>query len=306
MDISADGSVLALVLDTPGHPLAVTVARLDGGETSLRYLTDARPPASRTVEPVKPEPCQFPSADGTSIPALIYRPPGPGPHPFVLFIHGGPEDQSRPLYNALQQCLLGSGIGILAPNVRGSTGYGRAWQTRIYRDWGGIDLEDFRGAATYLRSLDWADPGRLAVLGQSYGGFAALSCLARLPDLWAAGVSVYGPTNLEMLARSMPPDWITIVRQMFGDPDTDAEELRRRSPVTYADQITAPLLVIQGANDPRTPKTESDQIVEQVRTRRVEVSYLVFEDEGHGFTNRGNDIKANTMVAKFLIDHLCT
>jgi dipeptidyl aminopeptidase/acylaminoacyl peptidase len=303
MDVSADGSVLAMVLDTPARPLAVAVADLGTG-TAIRFLTDARPPALQIVDPVVPESCHFPSRDGTSIPALMYRPSGPGPHPVLLYIHGGPEDQARPLYNALQQCLLASGIGLLAPNVRGSTGYGRAWQMRIYRDWGGIDLEDFAGAAAWLRSVDWVDPARIAVFGGSYGGFAALSCVSRLPELWAAGVSVCGPTNLESLARSMPPSWIKVVRQMFGDPDTDAEELRRRSPVTYADQITAPLLVVQGANDPRVPKAESDQIVERVRARGVEVSYLVFDDEGHAFTNRNNDITANTMVVEFLVMQL--
>jgi dipeptidyl aminopeptidase/acylaminoacyl peptidase len=303
MDICADGSVLAMLLDTPARPLAVAVAELGAG-TAIRFLTDAQPSALQTVEPVVPESCMFPSRDGTSIPGLIYRPSGPGPHPVVMYIHGGPEDQARPLYNALQQCLLASGIGVLAPNVRGSIGYGRAWQTRIYRDWGGIDLEDFAGAASWLRSVDWVDPGRLAVFGGSYGGFAALSCVSRLPEAWAAGVSICGPTNLESLAQSMPPDWITVVRQMFGDPDTDAEDLRRRSPVSYADQITAPLLVAQGANDPRVPKAESDQIVERMRARGVEVSYLVFDDEGHGFTNRDNDIKANSAVVEFLVDHL--
>jgi dipeptidyl aminopeptidase/acylaminoacyl peptidase len=119
---------------------------------------------------------------------------------------------------------------------------------------GGIDLEDFAAAAEYLRSLDWVDPARVAVYGGSYGGFAALSCVSRLPDLWAAGVSVCGPANLETLARSMPPDGITVVREMFGDPDTDADDMRRRSPVTYADQIKATLLVIQGANTRRCRK----------------------------------------------------
>src|SRR5579859_84343 len=135
MDISSDGSVLALLIDTPVRPLAVAVADLRTS-SELRYLTDARPLALRTGEAVVPESCHFPSGDGTLIPALAYRPPGPGPHPVVLHIHGGPEDQARPLYNALQQCLLASGIAILAPNVRGSIGYGRAWQTRIYRDRG--------------------------------------------------------------------------------------------------------------------------------------------------------------------------
>jgi dipeptidyl aminopeptidase/acylaminoacyl peptidase len=303
MDISADGAVLALLLDTPARPLGVSVADLGAG-TPLRCLTGANPPALLAREPVIPEPCRFPSGDGTSIPGLIYRPTGPGPHPVMLYIHGGPEDQARPLYNALQQCLLADGIAILAPNVRGSTGYGRAWQTRIYRDWGGIDLDDFAAAGAYLRGLDWVDPARVAVAGGSYGGFAALSCISRLPSLWAAGVSICGPANLETMARSMPPDWNAAVLEMFGDPDTDGEDLRRRSPVTYADQITAPLLVLQGANDPRVPKAESDQIVARLRARGVEVTYLVFDDEGHGFTSRENDIAANTAIAEFLVEHL--
>jgi dipeptidyl aminopeptidase/acylaminoacyl peptidase len=303
MDVSADGSVLALLLDTPARPLNVFIADL-AADSGLRCLSDAAPPALRNAQAVSPEPCSYPSGDGTLIPALLYRPPGPGPHPVVLEIHGGPEAQARPVYDALRQCLLANGIAILAPNVRGSTGYGRAWQTRIYRDWGGIDLQDFAGAAAYLKCQEWADPARLAVYGASYGGFAALSCVSRLPEIWAAGVSECGPTNLETLARSMPPDWITVVREMFGDPDTDAEDLRRRSPVTYADEITAPLLIVQGANDPRVPKAEADQIVECLRARGVEVSYLVFDDEGHGFTNRDNDIKANNAIADFLCARL--
>src|ERR1700683_5383033 len=142
---------------------------------------------------------------------------------------------------------------------RGSAGYGIAWQQAIYKDWGGIDLDDFAAAAVYLTTLDWADPRRLAGLESSYGGFAALSCVSRLPHLWAAAVSICGPANLETLARSMPPSWATTVATMIGDPGKDADRLRERSPVTYASQITAPLLVLQGATDPRVPQAESDQ-----------------------------------------------
>jgi len=301
MDISADGSLLALMLDTPGRPLSVAVTDLRPA-APIRYLTQPGPPA---LAAVTPELSRYPARDGTPIPALLYRPAGAGPHPVVVSIHGGPEQQARPWYDALHQCLLASGIAVFAPNVRGSSGYGHAWQRRIYRDWGGIDLADFAAAADYLRSLDWVDPARLAVMGKSYGGFAALSCLSRLPGLWAAGVSVYGPANLETLARSMPPDWATMVLEMLGDPDRDADDLRRRSPVTYAGQITAPLLVIQGANDPRVPKAESDQIVARVCANGVDVSYSVFADEGHGFTARDNDIKAHSSIADFLIKHLC-
>ena len=303
MDICADGSVLSLMLDTASRPLAVAVADLESGEP-VRYLTESRSAAARSIVAATPELCRYPAHDGTPIPALLYRPAGAGPHPVVLSIHGGPEQQERPWYDALYRCLLASGIAVFAPNARGSTGYGQAWQKRIYRDWGGIDLEDFAAAADYLRSLEWADGQRLAVMGKSYGGFAALSCLSRLPGLWAAGVSCYGPANLETLARSMPPDWAAMVLEMFGDVNTDAEDMRRRSPVTYADQITAPLLVIQGANDPRVPKHESDQIVDRVRRNGVEAEYVVFDDEGHGFTNRDNDITAHSAILDFLLKHL--
>lgn len=301
--VSGDAAVVAFLLDTPVRPMEISTASLGGLET-VRYLTDTRPPALDSVRAVAPELHHYPATDGTPIPALIYRPLGIGPHPVLMYIHGGPETQSRPAYDALFQCLLATGIGVMAPNVRGSSGYGFAWQKRIYRDWGGIDLADFAAGAAYLKSLDWVDAGRLAVMGKSYGGFAALSCMTRLPDLWAAGVSAYGPANLETLARSMPPDWATTVAAMIGDPDKNADRLRERSPVTYADQIRAPLLVIQGATDPRVPRAEAEQIVEKARANGAEVDYLVFEDEGHGFTTRANDIKAHTTVVEFLTRHL--
>jgi dipeptidyl aminopeptidase/acylaminoacyl peptidase len=305
MSISADGNVLALLLDTPDRPAEVVIAILDGSRP-VRYLTDTRPPALHVTEPVIPELIRYPAKDGAGIPAFVYRPPGPGPHPVLMSVHGGPESQARPEYSPLHQCLLASGIAILTPNIRGSSGYGRAWQTRIYHDWGGIDLTDLAAAHAWLTAQPWADPDRIAIYGMSYGGFASLSCITRLPRLWAAGVSVCGMSDLVTLARSMPPHWIGTVTAMFGDfndPD-QASDLKRRSPLSYAGQITAPLLVVQGANDPRVPKTEADQIVDSARANGAAVSYLVFGDEGHGFTSRANNIKAHTAIAEFLIEHL--
>jgi dipeptidyl aminopeptidase/acylaminoacyl peptidase len=130
--------------------------------------------------------------------------------------------------------------------------------------------------------------------------------MTRLPNLWAAGVSVCGPSNIESLARSMPPDWSAMVKAMFGNPDNpaDAEDMRRRSPLTYADQIAAPLLVVQGANDPRVPKAEADQIIDAARANGADARYLVFDDEGHGFTSRDNGIKANQVIMEFLAERL--
>lgn len=305
MSISSDGNVLALLLNTPARPAEVAIVRL-GTVEPVRYLTDTRPPALHGAPLVVPELIRYPTADGTDVPAFLYRPAGPGPHPVLLSVHGGPEQQARPEYSPLHRCLLANGIAVLTPNFRGSSGYGHAWQTRIYRDWGGVDLDDLAAAHAWLTAQPWAEEGKIAVYGPSYGGFAALSCMTRLPQLWAAGVSVSGMSDLVTLARSMPPDWASIVAAMFGDLNdaADVEELRRRSPLTYAGLISAPLMVVQGVNDPRVPKAEADQIVKAARANGAEVRYEVFEDEGHNFTNRSNDIKAHTAIVEFLMKHL--
>jgi dipeptidyl aminopeptidase/acylaminoacyl peptidase len=305
MSISADGTVLAVRLETPDQPDSVVVLRPGAGQP-VTYLTSTRPEIFGSREAPAPELIRYRAEDGTWIPAWLYRPAGSGPHPVLLSVHGGPEHQARPDYDPLHQCLLAAGIAVLAPNIRGSSGYGHAWQTQIYRDWGGNDLNDLAAAHAWLTRQPWADPDKIAVFGASYGGFAALSCMTRLPRLWAAGVSVCGPSNLESLARSMPPDWAAMIAAMFGDPDdpADAADMRRRSPLTYASQIAAPLLVIQGANDPRVPQAESDQIIDAARANGADARYLVFDDEGHGFTSRGNDIKAKQMIVEFLTGQL--
>src|SRR6266508_414178 len=302
MSLSADGSRLAVLLSTGTRPLNIALADLRTGE--LRWLTDAQPVAAKaTAEPAL---VRFPTHDGRDIPAWLYLPAGDGPHGVVLSIHGGPEAQERPAYNyaGLYQYLVANGVAVLAPNVRGSTGYGTTYQRLILRDFGGAELGDFEAAAKYLRGLDWVDPDRIGVFGGSYGGFATLSCLSRLPEYWACGVSIVGPSNLVTLARSVPPTWRPMMAAWVGDPDTEAEFLMSRSPVTYVDAIRAPLFVIQGANDPRVVKAESDQIVDALRARGVEVRYDVYEDEGHGFTKRENEVKALADVAEFLIAHL--
>jgi dipeptidyl aminopeptidase/acylaminoacyl peptidase len=305
MSICGDGTLMALRLDTPDRPASVVMIR-PGTDEPARFLTDTRPPAFASRPASVPELIRYPAKDESLIPAWLHRPPGPGPHPVLLSVHGGPEHQARPEYNPLHQALIASGIAVLAPNIHGSSGYGHEWQNRIYRNWGGIDLDDLAAAHAWLSAQPWADEHKIGVFGTSYGGFAALSCITRLPQLWAAGVSVCGPSNLESLARSMPPDWAAMVAAMFGDPDdrADAEDMSRRSPLTYARQIKAPLLVVQGANDPRVPKAESDQIIDAACANGADPRYVVFEDEGHGFTSRDNDIKANQTIVEFLAEQL--
>jgi dipeptidyl aminopeptidase/acylaminoacyl peptidase len=306
ISLSADGTRLALRLSTGARPSNVAIARLDTGR--FEWLTDAAPVGAAVGAAVGVEPTlvSFPTFDGRQIPAWLYRPTGDGPFGVAMSIHGGPEFQERPAYNlsGLYQYLISQGVAVLAPNVRGSTGYGRAYQKLIHHDFGGGDLRDFEAAAQYLRQLSWVDPDRIGVFGGSYGGFATLSCLSRLPRYWACGVSRFGLSNLVAFARSAPPTWHAMMATVVGDPDTEADFLLSRSPITYADNIRAPLFVIQGANDPRVVRGESDQIVARLGERGVDVRYDVYDDEGHGFTKAHNEAKAMADTADFLIAHL--
>lgn len=302
LTISHDGHVLAFFLNTPTRPAEIAVVDME--RRTLRLLTESRSAALRVERTIAPELVGYPTFDGRTIPAYLYRPHGPAPSPLVLAIHGGPEAQERPIYSSLVQCWLSMGIGVLAPNIRGSTGYGMSYQRLINHDWGGGDLLDLDHAARYLTGLPWVDSTRIGLFGQSYGGFAVLSCLSRLSHPWAAGVSVVGPTNLVTLTRSVPATWLPVVAQQIGDPETERDFLLERSPVSYVDRITAPLFVVQGANDPRVTRAESDQLVHQLRAMGVDVRYDVYEGEGHVFTNRDNQTRVLSDIARFLGDHL--
>jgi len=302
LTFSPDGSHYALIWEQPRRPPEIWVVETATG--SVRQLTDSRIGRLRDEDLGEPELVTFPTFDDREIPAWLYRPEEDGRVAVVLAIHGGPEAQERPNYRPLYQYLRSRGIAVLAPNIRGSTGYGKSYQKLIHRDWGGGDVEDFRHAAEWLRSQDWIDPERLAVFGGSYGGFAVLSCTTRLPEYWAAGVDIFGPSNLVTFARAVPPTWRRFMALMVGDPESEEEFLLERSPLTYIEDLRAPLLVIQGANDPRVVQTESDQLVERLRELGREVEYEVFEDEGHGFTRKSNELRAYRLAAGWLERHL--
>ena len=304
LQVSRDGRLLAFLHDSARCPAAVRVVDVAVGST--RIITASEPAAAAETGFVTPALIRYTTHDGQRIPAYLYRPTGTGPFPVVLSIHGGPESQERPIYaySGLYQYLCSHGVGVLAPNVRGSTGYGSAYQKLIHHDFGGAELGDFEHAVGYLHGLDWVDPDRIGVFGGSYGGFAALSCVSRLPDLWTGAVSIVGPSNLVTFARSVPPTWRRQMASWVGDPETEEEFLRSRSPLTYADRIRTPLFVIQGAQDPRVAQAESDQIVTSLRSRGVPVRYDVYPDEGHGFTKRRNELRALADAADFLISQL--
>jgi dipeptidyl aminopeptidase/acylaminoacyl peptidase len=305
--LSPDGNKLAYFYTSPSNCFEIMV--IDLPKKSLQQITYSMLGGIDQQDFIKPRLIRYPTHDQRKIPAWLYKPKTASrstKSPIVLSIHGGPEAQELPAYpySGLYQYLLNRGIGVLTPNIRGSTGYGKSYQKLIHRDWGGDELKDIEYAAKYLLSLDWVDPHKIAVFGGSFGGFATLSAVSRLPDYWAAAVDVVGPSNLVTFARAVPPFWRRMMEKWVGDPEKDHDLLIQRSPVTYVDQIKAPLFIIQGANDPRVVKAESDQIVEKLRARGIDVRYDIYEDEGHGFTKRSNELKAWRDTAEFFEEHL--
>lgn len=306
LDLTPDGRTVVMTMSTPTSPTNVVTVDLITGQP--HRLTAAAPVGADRAGFVEPELVRYPARDGRQIPAYLYRPKHRSERlGVVMVVHGGPAMQERSSYSndGFLQYLVALGMAVVAPNIRGSGGYGMAYQRLSHRDWGGGDLRDLADAAAWLQRQPWVDPARIGLVGRSYGGFAVLSCVARLPEVnWAAAAVWCGPSNLVTFTRSQPPGWRLQVAILVGDPDTDAEFLLSRSPVTYAHQIGTPLLVIQGANDPRVPKHESDQIVAQLRSRGVEVRYDVYPDEGHIFGRRENQIKARSAAGEFLRAHL--
>jgi dipeptidyl aminopeptidase/acylaminoacyl peptidase len=298
MSLSRDGRRLAIVWDQPARPADVYVVETASGDA--RPVTESRAAALAKLSMREPELVDYESFDGRRIPAWLFRPEGDGPAPFVLAVHGGPEAQERPNFRPHYQYLLSRGIGVLATNIRGSTGYGKTYQKLIHRDWGGGDLEDWRHAAEWLKAQPFVDGDRLGVYGGSYGGFATLTCVTRLPEYWRAAVDIVGPSNLVTLVRAVPPQWERLMARWIGDPDTEEAFLLERSPISYVDRVRAALLVIQGAKDPRVPKAESDQMVDRLRELGRDVEYEVFEDEGHGFTRYVNEVRAYRLTCDWL------
>mgnify|MGYP001121402233 CR=1 FL=1 len=302
---SSDGRRLIWLLSTPTRPPEVYVLKVP--ELKIAKYTDGFIGNIPEKHMARPKLVEFQSYD-RSIPAFLYKPQIAENQraPVVLFIHGGPEAQERPWYSyvGLYQYLQSRGVGVLAPNIRGSTGYGKSYRRLIYHDWGGGELRDIEHAAKYLKGLDWVDPARIGVFGGSFGGFATLSAVTRLPEYWAVAVDIFGPGNLITFLKAVPAFWKRFMPELVGDPNTEADFLLSRSPITYIDDLKCPILIIQGANDPRVVKAESDQIVEKLRSKGREVEYIIFQDEGHGFTKRKNEFNAWKRASEFLLEHL--
>jgi dipeptidyl aminopeptidase/acylaminoacyl peptidase len=251
---------------------------------------------------VEPSLVRYPTFDGRDIPAFLYLPQDrPGQDlPVVIMVHGGPESQARPLFDPITQYLVARGYGVMWPNVRGSTGYGYEYQSlddvRLRMN----SVADLQHAALWLQNSGIADPARIAVMGGSYGGFMVLSAITTYPRLWAAAVDIVGIANFVTFLENTGP-WRRKLRESeYGSLENDREFLQSISPINHVDSIVTPLFVIHGANDPRVPVGEAEQIVVALRERNIPVEYMRFEDEGHGLVKRANRLVAYPAVARFL------
>jgi dipeptidyl aminopeptidase/acylaminoacyl peptidase len=276
----------------------------------LRRLTDTLNPDIDPADMVASDIARFQARDGMTIPGPLYKPIGAGPDnkvPVIVWVHGGPGGQSTPGWSAERQFLLNNGYGIFAANNRGSSGYGKSFLAADDQRHGQEPLWDCVDAKEWLKTLDWVDPDRIGILGGSYGGYMVLAALAYEPEEFSVGVDIFGVANWVRTLESIPPWWESFreaLYQEIGHPEDDAEMLRQYSPVFHADKITKPLLILQGANDPRVLKAESDDMVEAIRANNGIVEYVVFDDEGHGFTKSANRIQGWNTVLTFLDTYL--
>jgi dipeptidyl aminopeptidase/acylaminoacyl peptidase len=305
---SRDESKMGFLLTSDRTPRDLWVVDMAGG--SPRQLTHALNPAVDPGDLVDSQVVRYPSGDGLPIPAILYRPKdASATHkvPAVVLVHGGPGGQSRRGYSESIQHLVNHGYAILAVNNRGSSGYGKKFFHMDDRKHGDVDLKDVVAARPYLASLDWVDGSHVAIMGGSYGGYMVGAALAFAPDAFDAGIDIFGVMNWVRTLESIPPWWASIREGLYaemGDPATDKTRLQAISPLFHAEQIKKPLLVVQGKNDPRVLKVESDEIVAAVKNNGVPVEYLVFDDEGHGFQKQNNQIAAQEAYLKFLATYL--
>jgi dipeptidyl aminopeptidase/acylaminoacyl peptidase len=305
--IGPDSDTTAFLFSSASRPWDVYVTRERA--TEARAITRSLPAAIDPATLVEPSHVWYPGADGDDVPALLFLPyaealRGEKIPPAIINIHGGPTNQHYREWNVATQVLVNAGFVVLAPNPRGSTGYGRKWREANRRDWGGKDLEDIAGGAAWLGDQRLADPARIGVYGSSYGGYLTLMALALRPDRFAAGVSVVGVVSWMTMGTTTRGDVRDLMLRELGDPAKDAELYRDRSPLTHASKIRAPLLVLQGENDPQVPKDEAEQLVKALRGGQAVHEYHVYPDEGHGFRVTENRVDALRRTLDWFDRHL--
>ncbi|MEU4192642.1 alpha/beta fold hydrolase [Kribbella sp. NPDC026611] len=297
---SPDGSFAAITYNSPIVPPTVYRYVPDSGE-----LTEVRHPDAGEVpaELKHPESLRVPSFDGEQVPVFVFRPTGPDLGTTVLHIHGGPEGAAMKIWSPVVSSLAADGHTVVVPNVRGSVGYGKRWYSLDDREQRLDSVKDLAAIHAWLPTIG-ADPGRAALWGGSYGGYMVLAGLAFQPDLWAAGVDIVGMASLVTFLENTSAYRRAMREREYGYLATDREFLESASPLSRVDDLRAPLFVIHGANDPRVPLSEAEQITDALTERGVPCKLLVYADEGHGLAKLANKLDAYPQALSFLRDHL--
>ncbi len=302
---SADATKLAIVVSTPVHDDEVWI--IDLNAKTMNQVTHSFQGGIAESDLILPKTVRYRTFDGRTIPALYYEPKGSSSNrrvPVILSIHGGPEGQEQPYLTNYYQFLVSRGYAILAPNVRGSTGYGKSY---VGLDNGPLRwnaLKDVAYAVRWIKEKKNLDASKVACFGPSYGGFVTLAMLAHYPDLFAAGVDFYGPCDLKSFLNRTAEYRRPIRMAEYGDPVRDSDFMDAISPARHAGKIKAPLLVVQGETDPIVPKAESEDIVRLVRESGGTAEYLLFPDEGHGFSKEADYVTAFERMLTFLMKHM--
>jgi dipeptidyl aminopeptidase/acylaminoacyl peptidase len=255
------------------------------------------------------KPLLIPARDGWELPGYLTLPVNAAdePLPMVLYVHGGPWARDYYGYDPFAQMMANRGFAVLQVNFRASSGFGKEHLNAGNKEWGGLMQDDLTDAVKWATDEGIADPARVVIMGGSYGGYATLAGVTFTPDLYCAGVDYFGPSNLVTFRETVPPYWRpldAIMNIRIGDLEEDAEMLQDRSPLNHVEQITVPMLIVQGANDPRVVQAESDQMVEALRNNGNEVYYIVYENEGHGFAIEANRLEFAGRIEEFLYNHV--
>ena len=299
----------AVAFSSATTPVQLAVVEPDG---SAEVVTRNRIIGLDPVLLAAGEDASFDSHDGLRVSARLYLPAErlgfDGPRPVVHYVHGGPQSQERPDFTwfsiPMIQFLTLRGFAVFVPNVRGSTGYGLAYTKHVDQDWGGQDRLDHVAGVEHLRADPRLDVDRIGVMGRSYGGYMTLMLAGLHPETWSAACDMFGPYDLPVWIDRLPEAWKVYFEQAVGHPERDREKLVERSPRTHLGHLACPLLVVQGANDPRVVRAESDDLVAELRAQGKRVEYLVFEDEGHDVTRTSNRVLAYNTIADFFAEHL--
>ncbi len=307
VNFSADSSKMVFYINSSTSPSNL-FSYVVGDDKAKRLTQTLNPDIDESIL-VTAEVRRFKSFDDLEVPGILYRPKmATSNHkvPAMLFVHGGPGGQSRMGYSALIQHLVNNGYAIFAVNNRGSSGYGKTFFHLDDKRHGEDDLQDIVYGKKYLQTLDWVDADKIGIMGGSYGGFMTMAGMA-FTDEFKVGINIFGVTNWQRTLTSIPPWWESFKKYLYdelGDPATDSDRHHAISPLFHADKIKNPVLIVQGANDPRVLQVESDEMVAEIRKNNVPVEYLLFPDEGHGFVKKANRISASEAYLKFLNQYL--